>query len=69
MENSFVRWGGRYSEKHRSLTGRQASMMFKLVITRCINSAFLLYIITSDTALFDSDTLTKVIFQLTYTGE
>ena len=34
--------------------------MFKLVIARAINSAFLLFIITSDIEQFQSDTLTKV---------
>ena len=35
-------------------------MMFKLVVARAINSAFLLFIITSDTEQFQADTLTKV---------
>ena len=35
-------------------------MMFKLVTARAINSAFLLFIITSDTEQFQADTLTKV---------
>lgn len=35
-------------------------MMFKLVIARAINSAFLLFIITSDTEQFQADTLSKV---------
>jgi len=35
-------------------------MMFKLVFARAINSAFLLFIITSDTEQFQADTLSKV---------
>ena len=45
---------------HKTLTQRQASMMFKLVFARAINSAFLLFIITSDTEQFQADTLSKV---------
>lgn len=48
------------AEVHKSVTQRQASMMFKLVTARAINSAFLLFIITSDTEQFEADTLTKV---------
>ncbi|CAM9582421.1 unnamed protein product, partial [Ectocarpus sp. 12 AP-2014] len=47
-------------EQHKSLTQMQASMMFKLVTARAINSAFLLFIITSDEEQLESDTLTKV---------
>lgn len=35
-------------------------MMFKLVTARAINSAFLLFIITSDTKQLEDQTLTKV---------
>ncbi len=38
----------------------QASMMFKLVTARAINSAFLLFIITSDTEQLEPKTLEKV---------
>lgn len=38
----------------------QASMMFKLVTARAINSAFLLFIITDDEDQLDDQTLTKV---------
>eukprot|EP00752_Nemacystus_decipiens_P002303 g2179.t1 len=48
-------------EVHKSVTQRQASMMFKLVIARAINSAFLLFIITSDTEQFQANTLTKIL--------
>ncbi|CAM9754098.1 unnamed protein product [Scytosiphon promiscuus] len=48
-------------EVHKSLTQLQASMMFKLVTARAINSAFLLFIITSDTEQLESDTLTKIL--------
>ncbi|CAM9883738.1 unnamed protein product, partial [Ectocarpus fasciculatus] len=47
-------------ELHKSLTQMQASMMFKLVTARAINSAFLLFIITSDEEQLEPDTLTKV---------
>ncbi|CAN0338404.1 unnamed protein product, partial [Ectocarpus sp. 13 AM-2016] len=39
----------------------QASMMFKLVTARAINSAFLLFIITSDEEQLEPDTLTKIL--------
>ncbi|CAM9878272.1 unnamed protein product, partial [Hapterophycus canaliculatus] len=48
-------------EVHKSSTQRQASMMFKLVISRSINSAFLLFIITSDTEQLEAGTLTKIL--------
>ncbi|CBJ28310.1 conserved unknown protein [Ectocarpus siliculosus] len=48
-------------EQHKSLTQMQASMMFKLVTARAINSAFLLFIITSDEEQLESDTLTKIL--------
>lgn len=38
----------------------QASMMFKLVTARAINSAFLLFIITKDEDQLDDQTLAKV---------
>ena len=38
----------------------QASMMFKLVTARAINSAFLLFIITDDEDQLDEETLSKV---------
>lgn len=38
----------------------QASMMFKLVTARAINSAFLLFIITRDEDQLKDQTLTKV---------
>lgn len=48
------------TEVHKSLTQMQASMMFKLVTARAINSAFLLFIITSDEDQLKDQTLTKV---------
>ncbi|CAM9490348.1 unnamed protein product [Pylaiella littoralis] len=48
-------------EVHKSLTQMQASMMFKLVTARAINSAFLLFIITSDTEQLEEGTLTKIL--------
>lgn len=48
------------TEVHKSLTQMQASMMFKLVAARAINSAFLLFIITKDEDQLDDQTLTKV---------
>eukprot|EP00752_Nemacystus_decipiens_P004462 g4075.t1 len=48
-------------EVHKSLTQMQASMMFKLVTARAINSAFLLFIITSDEDQLKDQTLTKIL--------
>ncbi|CAM9629055.1 unnamed protein product [Scytosiphon promiscuus] len=48
-------------EVHKSSTQRQASMMFKLVVSRSINSAFLLFIITSDIEQLEAGTLTKIL--------
>lgn len=55
-----VPWSVRTSEKHKSETHLQGSMMFKLVIARGINTAFLLFIVTADTEQLDADTLQQV---------
>ncbi|CAN0191938.1 unnamed protein product [Discosporangium mesarthrocarpum] len=64
-------------ERHKSLTDLQASMMFKLVITRMVNSAFLLYLVTpikeqltvelmqSVFSILIADAFTTPIFRLT----
>lgn len=48
------------AEEHKSLTHVQASMMFKLVVARGINSACLLFIITEYTKRFEEKALVQV---------